>query len=356
MSSRPSCIEVVSRHFEVLEVKKGHGRTSIALGLPLGGGELEKALVEAYKSLSRAGCYSFFTRDGSGLYAHIHEPQGTSRGWMLAAVLAATTLVTVYVSGLAIGDPSRGSSWTPLAYLLGLLLPLLIHEAGHWLVMKMYRVPSSLPYLIPAPPLQLGFLGTFGAVINMRWLPPTIDSLALMSMAGPIAGFLAALPLAVIGLQTSQLLPPGEAPPGDVIGLNVAPLVMMMLGHLAGIPEGYVVILSPLAFASYVVFLVTFLNLIPVGMLDGGHLIRSVVGPRMHHAVSLGVVAASFLASIYFPPLSLFAILALLLYLATAGGHPGSAIQLSTPTWRTGAAALLYSALLVLVLPLPVAP
>lgn len=188
----------------------------------------------------------------------------------------------------------------------------------------------------------------------MRWLPPTLDSLTVMAVMGPLAGFVVAVPLAVVGLQHSLLLPPQEAAArGDLIGIPLMPLVMLLLGGALGLPSDRVVVLSPLAFASYVVFIVTFLNLIPVGMLDGGHIIRGVVGERMHQAISLLVVVASLLASVYMPQLSLFALLALLIYMMTAGRHPGAAIKISVPGWRSVASALIYSLLLVLTFPLP---
>ncbi|BAN90067.1 site-2 protease family protein [Aeropyrum camini] len=348
------CVEIVSRHFEILEVKRGGGRLAVHLGLPLRGGDLEDVMASLYKDLTASGCYPYFSREELGLVLYIHRPEAGARRRALALALAAATLATVYMSGLALSDPSRGLSWSPLAYLVGLLFPLLVHEMGHWIVMRLNRVPASLPYMIPAPPLQLGFLGTFGAVINMRWLPPTLDSLTVMAVMGPLAGFVVAVPLAVVGLQHSLLLPPQEAAArGDLIGIPLMPLVMLLLGGALGLPSDRVVVLSPLAFASYVVFIVTFLNLIPVGMLDGGHIIRGVVGERMHQAISLLVVVASLLASVYMPQLSLFALLALLIYMMTAGRHPGAAIKISVPGWRSVASALIYSLLLVLTFPLP---
>lgn len=353
MSDASRCVPALAESFEVLEVKRSSdgSRTLVFLGLP-SGGDLDGSLVEAYKKLASIECYVYFTRDSGGLQAVINEKPGKSRGWMFVAGLALATFITVYISGMAISDPSRGLLWTPVAYLFGLLGPLIVHEAGHWIVMRLYRVPSSLPYLIPAPPLQLGFLGTFGAVINMRWLPPSMDVLALMAVAGPLAGFIVAIPLAFLGLQASEAIPPAAAGE-NLIGLNIVPLVMVLLGRVVDFPEGYIVVLSPLAFSSYVVFLVTFLNLIPVGMLDGGHLVRSVTSMRVHQLVSMGVVGGSFAISIYFPQFTLFAMLALLLYLMTSAGHPGSAVQISQPTWKSGVAVLIYSALLVLTFPLP---
>ena len=345
------CIRHASRFFEVLEVKTSGETAKAMLGLPLCDNP-ETCIVALYRDLASRKCYPAIRREAGGIALYIVNTGSKGLGALPAAGLAAATLVTVYISGLALSG-GEGFSWSPLSYLVGLLAPLLIHEAGHWFVMKLYNVPRSFPYLLPAPPLQLGFIGTFGAVINLRWFPPTPDSLSAIAVAGPLAGFIAAIPLTIVGLANSMFISPEAVPAEELQTLPVAPLILLLLEPLAGVPEGYVVVLSPLAFAGYIVFLVTFLNLIPIGTLDGGHIVRSVIGERGFNAVSMGVVAVSIVASIVIPPLALFALIALGIYILTGGRHPGASMLEGRAGPVAAASVVVYSLLLGLTFPIP---
>lgn len=352
MQGSSPCLEVVQRRFEVLQAESKELGLRALLGAPRGE-SLEAELEALYRELTARGCYPILARRPEGLVLYVRVGASGDRRWLLAGGLAAATLFTVYVSGLGFERLGEGFAWSSIGYLLGLLLPLVVHELGHWLVMRRYGVPASLPYLIPAPPLQLSFLGTFGAVINMRWLPPSNGSLALMAVAGPLAGFIAALPLAILGIRASVAVSAAEAEALGAVPFPFTPLIVALLGSLVGPQGGDTVILSPLAFASTVVFIVTFLNLIPVAMLDGGHIVRSLLGERGHSAVSAGSVALILAASILVPALTLFAVIAVLLYLMSGGRHPGPVFLREDADWRTKLAAALFAALLVLTLPVP---
>ncbi len=114
------------------------------------------------------------------------------------------------------------------------------------------------------------------------------------------------------------------------------------------------IIFSPLAFASYVVFFVTFLNLVPVAMLDGGHIVRGVAGARAHLLVSRLFIATLIILSILFPQLILFAILALILYFMTGGRHPGPSMSIESTAHTITASSIIYGILLVLTIPIPI--
>lgn len=353
------CTELVGEVFEVVHIVKepreSGGEPLVILGEPLKGG-LSQALHELYSRLTSNGCYPYLKRTSLGLTLYIRRSGESDQRILLAVALAAATLVSVYVSGIALspGDvEGPWYVWNPVAYLVGLLGPLLIHEAGHWMLMRKYKVPSSIPFLLPAPPFQLGFLGTFGAVINLRWLPPSSRALATMAIAGPLAGFLAAIPLALIGLSNSLVIDVAEAAREGVVPLQLVPIIMIPLSAAIETGPGQVVVLSPLAFSAYIVFFVTFLNLIPIAMLDGGHLVRSVGGEVMHRTVSLAFVMILILSSIAAPALGIFAILALGLYLLTGGRHPGPSMALESPDKATIISVIIYGVLLVLTLPIP---
>src|SRR5262249_19738430 len=150
------------------------------------------------------------------------------------------------------------------ATLLGILLT---HEMGHYVVARRHGIDVSLPYFIPVP----FALGTMGAVIRMRSPIPTRDALIDVGAAGPLAGLAVAVPLLLWGLAESPVtpIPPGGAIEGNSLGYLVCKLLVK--GRvLPG--DGLDVQLSPMAMAAWVGLLVTFINLIPLAQLDGGHI------------------------------------------------------------------------------------
>ncbi len=303
-----------------------------------------------YRDLINSGYAPAIRRDGPNLYLFVTKYK-RGQGLISWSVLAVITVMSVYFSGLALVRLPGGGPLTPLFYTLGLLVPLLIHEGGHWFAMRRYGVPRSLPYLIPAPPLQFGFLGTLGAVINMRWVPATADELAVIGVSGPLMGFIAAIPLAIVGLKMSAVMPVSAVPSGST--LQAVPVIMYLLLAFVHTPPGYDVVVSPLAFAAYIVFFVTFLNLVPVGQLDGGHVIRAALGTRGHMAVSVAFIAILLVLGLYMPTLGLFGLIALAIFLLTRGRHPGPAID-DSGIGKVGlAAVVLYGVLLALTLPVP---
>jgi len=176
-----------------------------------------------------------------------------------------------------------------LPYAAALMTILLFHESGHYILARLYRVPTSLPYFIPAPPFFL--LGTFGAVIRMRTLPRDRRALFDVGAAGPWAGIAIAIPVLVLGLSLSEVYPRPEAGAGLILG---EPLLFRLLSRLVlGVSSSgdVTILLHPLALAGWAGLLVTMLNLLPIGQLDGGHVLYAALGPRWHYRVSLGIVA-----------------------------------------------------------------
>ena len=204
---------------------------------------------------------------------------------LFAATVATTTIVGVghYYGFLA--APSGAFppivAWTQ--YLNGLwysgavLAILGTHEMGHYLACRYYRVDASLPYFLPLPPIFPS--GTLGAFIRIR--QPIADKRQLfdIGIAGPIAGFLVALPVLFFGVGLSRIvtIPPELA--GETMGepLLLKGLVLVLLGHR---PPGTDVVLHPVAFAGWFGMLATALNLFPFGQLDGGHISYAVFGRR----------------------------------------------------------------------------
>jgi membrane-associated protease RseP (regulator of RpoE activity) len=161
------------------------------------------------------------------------------------------------------------------------------HEFGHYAACRYYDVDASLPFFLPAPLLT----GTLGAFIRIREPIPTKRMLFDIGIAGPIAGFLVAVPSLFIGLSMSRVvvLPP------EFTGVELGePLLFQLVSALlwGTPPEGYSLSLHPMAFAAWFGLLATALNLFPIGQLDGGHISYAVFGRRSSHLTLLMVCVA----------------------------------------------------------------
>ena len=177
---------------------------------------------------------------------------------------------------------------------LTLLAILGTHEFGHYWMARYHGVPVTLPYFIPAPSL----IGTFGAFIRIKDTVPNRAALFDIGVAGPIAGFVVAVPAIILGITLSEVRPATEV---SGIGLGSSLLFNGLVQVLLGVtPQAYDVILHPVAFAGWIGFLVTAFNLIPAGQLDGGHIVYSLCG-RWHRRVTLLCVLALLPMGWYWP-------------------------------------------------------
>jgi membrane-associated protease RseP (regulator of RpoE activity) len=151
---------------------------------------------------------------------------------------------------------------------------------GHYIACRRYGVEATLPFFIPAPPLFLA--GTFGAFIKMKSPIPSRRALFDIGLAGPLAGFVALLPIAVIGVLTLQAAPPHE---GGAVIFN-DPLLIRIIGRFTGANLAEAMP-NPYYMAAWIGLLVTSLNLMPVGQLDGGHGTFALFGSRAHKQIGL---------------------------------------------------------------------
>jgi membrane-associated protease RseP (regulator of RpoE activity) len=168
-----------------------------------------------------------------------------------------------------------------------LLAILGVHEFGHYFTARHYKAQVSLPYFIPAPP-PIFLFGTMGAIIRMRSPARDRNSLFDIAAAGPLAGLAVALPAIVLGLLWSQVVP---IPPGGRIIFGDSLLLRLLVRLQFGpIPDGFMLYTHPIADAAWAGFLVTALNLFPVGQLDGGRIAYALIG-RHHRTLGIATVA-----------------------------------------------------------------
>ena len=188
------------------------------------------------------------------------------KSWVLFFVLLGLTLYTTYLAGGKL-------------YALSLFLILGAHEFGHYFAGVKNGVKTTLPLFIPAPP-GLFLFGTFGAMIAIKDPIPNRRVLMEIGAAGPVAGFIVAVPTLVIGLFLSDIVEPmGEG--GFSFGSSV---IMILLSKLTlgvtPLSADFNIQLHPVAFAGWVGLFVTAINLFPIGQLDGGHIIYSLFGKK----------------------------------------------------------------------------
>jgi membrane-associated protease RseP (regulator of RpoE activity) len=244
-------------------------------------------------------------RNGKPFFALVPNPQ-TAKALVrlkpgLALGLLLATLVTTTLAGFMI--MSRPNTDLPqnltqfvngLPYALSLLAILGTHEMGHFLATCRYRIRATLPYFIPVPPATIFPFGTFGAFIQIRSPIPNRKALFDVGIAGPLAGFIVAVPVLIWGLMhstpialqpTSSLLNPNSFRPTGSLFLTV--LSKLALGSELGLNEA--IKLHPVAIAGCLGIIITALNLMPVGQLDGGHIVHAMFGQK--NGARIGQVA-----------------------------------------------------------------
>lgn len=208
-------------------------------------------------------------------------------------LFALTALSTYYVGG----------PW----YSLSIMTILLAHEMGHYFMSRRYGIPATLPFFIPFP---LSPFGTFGAIIKMKGIVINKKALFDIGAAGPLAGFFVSIPCVFVGMYLSTV---GAAGTGAEYLRLGDPLLFKLLEWLVvKPPPGKEILLHPIGYAGWVGLFVTALNLLPVGQLDGGHIIYAVFGEKSRWAYGLSIALLVALTLLYNPGWLAFIILLLL--------------------------------------------
>jgi membrane-associated protease RseP (regulator of RpoE activity) len=167
-----------------------------------------------------------------------------------------------------------------LSFSLSILFILGCHEAGHYIACRIYGVDATLPYFIPTPPL-ISPAGTFGAVIKILSPMPSRKSVFDIGVAGPIAGFIALIPIAILGIMTAKMLPIASTEISEGMIVFSDPLLIRIFASFNG-TDLSIMQPNPFYFAAWLGLLVTAMNLFPSGQLDGGHAIFAVFGETIH--------------------------------------------------------------------------
>ncbi|HYN85446.1 MAG TPA: site-2 protease family protein [Pyrinomonadaceae bacterium] len=206
-------------------------------------------------------------------------------------------------------------------FALSLLAILLAHEAGHYVACRRYGVDATLPFFIPMPPPFLA--GTLGAFIKIKSPIPSRRALFDIGVAGPLAGFAVLVPVALLAMWTAE--PYGVALPTEGVLIFNDPPLLRLAAAAVGVNDLANIAPNPFYWAAWVGLLVTSLNLIPVGQLDGGHATYSLFGPRAHAHVG----RAAFLTVVALVPIGWLwhgspggALYAVLLYFMLRISHP----------------------------------
>lgn len=261
---------------------------------------------------------------------------------LLTTTLAGTMLWLSFSHSLEITNPSQLLSllldpkiffYGALYFAFPLMLILGMHEMGHKLTSMKNKVDATWPYFIPFPSI----IGTLGAVIRSKSPMPTRNAMVQLGASGPLCGFIIAVPILILGISMSKSVPSGQITGGMKLGESL--IFTFVSSLILKVPEGYEVMLHPLAFAAWVSLFVTALNLMPMGQLDGGHIIRAIIGGDNNQKISYIFVGILIFLTLFVSQWwFLWAILGILV---SSMKSPGALNEVEGLTWKSKLLALI---------------
>ncbi len=315
----------------------------------------DRFLVMFQMGMSNKPFFALIPRD------RLPQPQQLWRPGLSLALLALTFLTTTF-AGVALVAPDLTAAelrqnpdllWQGLPYSVGLLLILGVHELGHFTAALFYRVKATLPYFIPLP----FAMGTLGAFIQMRSPIPHRRALFDISVAGPLAGLVVTLPLLIWGLHQSEIVElPANANEYSLNPQALNPRISILFTLIAkavlgdALSHDSVLNLHPLAIAGVLGLVVTALNLMPVGQLDGGHMVHAMYGYRA--GAVIGQVSRLLVLILSFVQPWLF-VWALILFFLPAFDEPALNDVSELDNWRDGLGLAALVLLLLIIFPVP---
>ena len=343
--------EIVCENFQIEEALIKHNIPTFYLKQPQ---ETKQAFLKLLEMLEPMNLVAYLRRHNGKIILKVFpkpsvKPSKILINWLLLFATVGTTFTTGYV--LASNLTTVGGSIDPIfggiTFTVAIMTILGVHEMGHKITANKNKIEATPPYFIPGPPPVLGGgIGTFGAIIIQKSLPPNRDALFDIGMSGPIASFVAATIVTAVGLTMSVPAKPVE----EAVTLP-APLIMIFIGELLRFyklipicPQDKVLYLHPVGFAGWVGMVVTMLNLLPAAMLDGGHIARSLVGDKVRAILTT--------ISIILLLLSNFWVMALFVLFLAMQRHPGPLDDVSSLSTKRKATAIILVAIFVLSFPL----
>lgn len=312
---------LVSAEFQIEEALIDHNIPTFYLKQPQ---ETKQAFLRLLKNLKTMNLTAVLRKKGRRVMLKTvpkppAKPSNILVNWLLFFATIGTTFITGYILSLELTNPLIGGA----AFTIAIMAILGVHEMGHKLTADRKGIEATPPYFIPGPPPIGGLLGigTFGAVIMQKSLPPNKDALFDVGASGPIVGFIMTIIAAIVGIPFSiyDWVPKGSPTlPVPVLFRLVAPFLLPpfeMAPPSPGLGYVSVVILHPVAFAGWIGMVITMLNLLPAAMLDGGHVARCLAGEKTR--TILTVLSVLLLVLTDFWPMAI-----LVLFLSTYK-HPG---------------------------------
>jgi len=299
--------------------------------------DTKDSFANVYHELSRHGYLAALRKRDSDLMLLVMKfPRMKKDNIWINVGLILATIATTFLAGYF--WLTENNVFEAALFAGALLVILSSHEIGHKIAAWRNGVAATLPYYIPAPTI----IGTFGAFIKVKSPIPTKEALVEMGATGPLLGFLFALPIAVAGLMLSK-------PSGGNILLPM-PIFFALLGFakfgtITATPN-----LHPLAFAGLIGMFVTWLNLIPAGQLDGGHVARGLLNADQHYQLTRWLGIGLIILGLFWVPLFLWGILILLLF---RSHHMGALDDLSPLSQRQKLLAAAAFTVFILCLPIP---
>ncbi|RLF00662.1 MAG: hypothetical protein DRJ63_01860 [Thermoprotei archaeon] len=326
--------------------------------------QYEKDLKKKFKYLAleakREGFLPLLRQKDEYLVIKVVPFKAKRRNPKTALILFAATFFTVLIDGFIRASDRFlpeiiGEVNVPLmtiSYTVALLAVIGVHEMGHKIASMIHQVKTSLPYFIPALP-GIGIGGTFGAVILQEEPPTNKDELFDIGLSGPIFGFIATIAVTLVAAKISGVVSVKQLKQWTQQGYSFTviptPLLMTLIfSYYSPLPgPDYMYYLHPLAFVSWAGFIITALNLFPVWQLDGGHVIRALLGPKK--ARILSILSVILMAALGY----WFMALVLLLFMMI-GGKPVEPLDNVSPLSLSRKLLILgYIIILILCLPLP---
>ncbi|MEM4505300.1 MAG: site-2 protease family protein [Candidatus Bathyarchaeia archaeon] len=316
--------------------------------------ETKEPFLKVLKKLDEMNLIAFLRKSDGRVFIKVlpkppSKPIDVRVNWLLLILTICTTFATGYILSASLAQ--IGGPINPIVggalFTISIMAIFGLHEIGHKIAARKEGVDATPPYFIPGPPPVGGIfgIGTFGAIILQRTLPPNKDALFDIGLSGPIVSFIMATIISAVGSLIAVPAEPTEAT------MLPAPLMMLVIGNILGwlgvapqAPPGKALYMHPVEFAGWVGMLITSLNLLPAAMLDGGHIARSVLGDRARSVLTF--------LSILILVLSDFWLMALFVLFMSMQKHPGPLDDVSGLSRGRKALAALLVAVFILTFPI----